>query len=509
MMLKFAYRGVRAVSLARMNILALAQQRDTASSTDSHQHHGVGNVDSSLVKDAVGRLSHSTKPVTAVMDSNQYRFLSTGRSQAAESEPQSAAAKPETTVPAKPVASGPLSLLPGVALSMGLMYGGFELASVLGKELMALQGLTEVAKSPISGVSMAILLGMALKNMPLTLPTRVNPGIALCKDKALKAGIMCVGAKLSLMDIAQVGLVGIPVVGLTVATGLTVAPMFGRWFGLTDKMSSLIATGTSICGVTAISALAPTIKASEQETAFAIANVVAFGTINMLATPYIAHAVFENSTSVGVFLGLAVHDTAQVVGSALTYKEMFGDQVAFQTAVLTKLTRNILLAGVIPYMAYKHARLDQQAEAAAAAGAKGASTGGLKDASAMTTPPDMGAFALLKKYTPAFVLGFLGMSVVRSVGDASVAEFGQAFGVLDPHLWKSTVNFIGDDVGSRYLLGTAMAAVGLSTSFTALKAVGWRPFAVGLSAAMVVSTTGFLGASAIPIVQSYLGQGIV
>ena len=100
--------------------------------------------------------------------------------------------------------------------------------------------------------------------------------------------------------------------------------------GLPSKMSSLIAAGTSICGVTAITALSPAIKANERDTGVAVANVVAFGTLGMLTYPYLAHAVMDTSEQVGLFLGLAIHDTSQVMGSALTYKMMYGDEVALK-----------------------------------------------------------------------------------------------------------------------------------------------------------------------------------
>ena len=76
----------------------------------------------------------------------------------------------------------------------------------------------------------------------------------------------------------------------------------------------------------------------------------------MLCYPYVAHYVFEHSEQVGLFLGLGVHDTSQVLGASLTYKEVFDDEVALQTATVTKLTRNMFLAAAIPYLTYQHAK---------------------------------------------------------------------------------------------------------------------------------------------------------
>ena len=113
---------------------------------------------------------------------------------------------------------------------------------------------------------------------------------------------------------------------------------------LPHKMSKLIAAGTSICGVTAITAVSPAIKANQQETSFAIANVVLFGTLGMLSYPYLANEIFSTSQQIGMFLGLAVHDTSQAIGSALTYSTVYGDDEVLKFAaclifVLLKLLK--------------------------------------------------------------------------------------------------------------------------------------------------------------------------
>ncbi|EDQ86589.1 uncharacterized protein MONBRDRAFT_28203 [Monosiga brevicollis MX1] len=194
------------------------------------------------------------------------------------------------------------------------MQAGFWGAEQLGPVLLHLQGLADTSgPSPISGIPVTILLGFALRNNGLIkLPMeRLKAGLELSKGTLLRAGIICIGAKLSLVEIANVGLQGVPAVMAAIGTGMLVVPRLGRAMGLSTKLSSLVAAGTSICGVTAISALSPTIRASEQETAVAVANVVAFGTLNMLLMPHVAHALFASSTQAGAFLGLSVHDTAQ------------------------------------------------------------------------------------------------------------------------------------------------------------------------------------------------------
>src|SRR5690606_19358258 len=98
-----------------------------------------------------------------------------------------------------------------------------------------------------------------------------------------------------------------PVVLTAITTGLIVVTWLNRKLGLPPRLGTLIAAGTSICGVTAIVSTAPAIDADEREVAYAVANIVAFGLFGMLVYPYLAHALLTHSESIGLFLGTAIH----------------------------------------------------------------------------------------------------------------------------------------------------------------------------------------------------------
>jgi uncharacterized membrane protein YadS len=91
---------------------------------------------------------------------------------------------------------------------------------------------------------------------------------------------------------------------------------------------------------------------------------------------------------------------------------------------------------------------------------------------------------------PLFVLGFVGMSGVRTLGDYTLVTGGDALGLMDKAQWKTVTSSMGDTFGSQMCMGTAMAAVGLGIKKDVFKGVGWRPFALGLSGSLVVSGTG-------------------
>jgi uncharacterized integral membrane protein (TIGR00698 family) len=357
-----------------------------------------------------------------------------------------------------------MTIAPGLAAALGVMLAGFWLADVLGAAMLAARGLS--GASPISGVPVAIVLGLALRNL-LPLPTNLAPGLTFCTTTLLRLGIVLVGIKLSVVEMARLGVAGVPVVLVAIATGLVFVTWFNRLLGLPPRLGTLIAAGTSICGVTAIVSTAPAIEADEREVAYAVANVVAFGLFGMLVYPYLAHALLPGSAAIGLFLGTAVHDTSQVVGAALTYRQIYADDAVLRVATVTKLTRNLFLAAVIPLLTWRHAR-----ERDVSGGASRA--------------------ASWRSLVPSFVLGFVGMAVVRSVGDAMLGSSGRALFAWDAAAWSALTSFIGDTAGARWLLGTAMAAVGLNTSFHVFRGVGLKPFAVGMAGALVVGGAGFV-----------------
>ena len=188
------------------------------------------------------------------------------------------------------------ALLPGIAAATAVMLAGFALADGLGRLLLAAFGLQ--GASPISGVAVAIVLGLLIRNL-LPVPAAVGVGLKFCTTTVLRLGIVLVGIKLSVIEMARLGAAGVPVVLAAIATGLLLVTRFNRRLGLPPRLGTLIAAGTSICGVTAIVSTAPAIDADERDVAYAVANVVAFGLFGMLVYPYLAHALLPGQRRSG------------------------------------------------------------------------------------------------------------------------------------------------------------------------------------------------------------------
>jgi uncharacterized integral membrane protein (TIGR00698 family) len=353
-----------------------------------------------------------------------------------------------------------MSRVPGLLLAFAIALVGAWSAEFIGVTLMGLP------KSPISGIMMAIVIGILIRNT-LGLSGYLQPGITFSVLRMLRLGIVLLGIRISLGEAGAIGLKAVPIVLCTVPAALVVVTFVARRMGLSDRLGTLIAVGTGICGATAIVATAPIIAAREEETSYAVACIALFGSAAMLSYPYLAHWILAaDPFRIGLFLGTAVHDTSQVAGSGLVYQQFFDDPKVLDVATVTKLVRNLGMLVVIPLMSvYYHRR---------------SSAGG--EAPAWYT------------MVPLFVIGFAVMSLVRTLGDSALPD-QPVFGFLTHPQWSTLVGY--SKLASEYSLAIAMAGVGLSTGFANLKSIGFKPLFVGLLSAIVVGTVSLTAISLI------------
>ena len=214
----------------------------------------------------------------------------------------------------------------GLALAVLVSFAAGYAADWAGVTLLGF------AKSPISAIMMAIVLGMLIANA-MKLPDSVQPGLKFCASSILRIGIMLLGIRLSLTGAGQFTLVALPFVIAAIAIGLFTVGLLGRTMGLSRQLSGLIAVGTSICGCTAIVATAPLIQAKESEVSYAVACITVFGLAAMFIYPVLAHQVFATQPELaGLFLGTSIHETAQVAGAGMMYEAQYNAPVALDIA---------------------------------------------------------------------------------------------------------------------------------------------------------------------------------
>ena len=322
-----------------------------------------------------------------------------------------------------------------------------QLSNYIGIKLLNLE------KSPISPIIIAIILGLLISNSVNNMHN-YSEGFAFSIKYLLKLGIIFLGIRLSISDILLYGSQGLLVIIPCIAISIFIVSNLRKYFQVSDNLSLLIAVGTSICGATAIAALAPAINAKKEEISYAIANITVFGLIAMFLYPLLGFIVFnDNSLAVGLFLGTSIHETAQVAGSGMIYAEQYENPSVLDIATVIKLVRNTMMVMVIPLLAYVARKNSKQ-----------------------NNKINIGSIF------PYFIIGFLVFGMIRTIGD----QFEYQIGI---ELWNNFIMYI--KFSAELLLIIAMSAVGYNTKLDKFKNLGLKPFYLGFIAALSVGIVSF------------------
>jgi uncharacterized integral membrane protein (TIGR00698 family) len=320
-----------------------------------------------------------------------------------------------------------VAVLPGLLVAMALAV----VASLIA-------GVTPTA---VTAVPLAVLLGIAVG---LVTPRKLtDPGSGFATRQVLRPGIVLLGAGLSLHDVAAVGVGAVGLVFVTVATGFLVAWHLGSRIGVTRETAALLGVGTAICGNTAILAAAPVLRARSRDVGLAVATITLCGTAALLVYPVIGRALGLGDVGFGLWVGLAIQDTSQVVAAGAAFSDGARD-----VATVVKLVRNAALAAVLPLVAWwwgRRAEVDR-------------------------VPVGW------RKAVPVFVLGFLAMVGLRTLGVID-GEVGARLG----------------QVASAAIL-IAVAGLGMSIRPSDLRRASLRAVAVGGAAAVVLGGIGLAAA---------------
>jgi uncharacterized integral membrane protein (TIGR00698 family) len=229
-----------------------------------------------------------------------------------------------------------LDLVPGVALlfSIGL------LGKLLEHGFTILRTQHHLLLPQIEYVLWAIILGLIVSNS-VGVAQIFRPGVATY-ELWLKLGIVLVGARFLLQDVLHIGGLSLLLVAVELVLSLSVMTLLGRIFKLPPKLTSLLAIGSSICGVTAIMAAQGAIDPDEEDTSTAIAAILTLGAIALFTFPAIGHLLHMSQQAYGMWAGLAVDNTAESVVTGALYGTEAG-----RWAVLAKtaLCRLLGLAG--------------------------------------------------------------------------------------------------------------------------------------------------------------------
>lgn len=313
------------------------------------------------------------------------------------------------------------ALAPGLLLAVTIAIAAYFIAEHLGGPVMML----------------ALLIGTAFNF--LADDEKCGTGISFSSRIPLRAGIVLLGAAVTLGDLSSLGpaVIGL-VIGLVILT-LGLGWLVGRACGLSSVHALISAGAVAICGASAAFAIAsvlPQSKESERSLLVTIAGVTALSTLAMITYPVLARLSGFDEVMAGIFLGGSIHDVAQVMGAGFIYSDTAGE-----TAVIVKLMRVSLLAPVVVVIGLLH------------------------------RSPATGQQSPL----PLFIIGFIVMVGLNSAG--MVPE------VLRDGLLQA----------SRFLLVIAVAALGVRTNLRSLATAGSGPIAALLLQTALIAGLAWLG----------------
>ena len=335
------------------------------------------------------------------------------------------------------------TILRRISPGLGLALGAFGLAVLISFLVPAIPTLTA-----------CVVLGILFSALPWRNAVRseVKPGLAIAARRLLRIGVVLLGFKLSLVNIAELGWLVLAMIVAIVVITFFFTWGLGRMLRLPGQQPMLIAAGFSICGASAIGAMAGMTRAKDSDTATPIALVTLCGTLAIALLPALRPLLGLDTAEFGMWVGASVHDVGQVVATA-----QIAGATALAVAVVVKLTRVAMLAPMVALAGVVVARGDRKAAAAADAA-------GTLEADSVDLKP-----AKRPAILPLFVVGFLAAVVVRTFvplpdGFLEVAGYGQ-----------------------ELVLGMALFGLGASISIGNLIRTGGRALGVALISWAVIA----------------------
>ncbi|MEA2190561.1 MAG: hypothetical protein QOI73_682 [Solirubrobacteraceae bacterium] len=302
-------------------------------------------------------------------------------------------------------------------------------------------------------VPLAMLLGLIVVNVGAA-PAWAAAGIRFAVRNVLKLGIILLGLRLNFGTIAVIGTDAIGLVLAAMCSAVAFALIVGRRLGVQRRVAVLIGVGSSVCGNSAILAVAPVLKADEREVSSAVATITIFGTLAVFVFPLVGHLLDLDVLSAGLWAGTSVPDTAQTIAASAGYSTVGRD-----VATVVKLVRNVLMVPLLLIIAWAWARYGDNDGVSSRAARRGA-----------------------VKAFPIFLLGFLALAMVRSAHLVDVETVADV------------------DVLTRACFVIALAGLGMQTQLAHIRAAGPRPFVLGFG------TSGLLAGGSLAAILA-LGLG--
>jgi uncharacterized integral membrane protein (TIGR00698 family) len=299
---------------------------------------------------------------------------------------------------------------------------GLLLSLVLAGLAYFLGTLLPVVGGPVFGILLGILAASLWR-----LPAWLGGGVKFTSKYILQLAVILLGFEMNMANIIRVGKESLVVLLVTLTTAFVIAHFVGNLLKVDTKLKTLIGVGTAICGGSAIAAASSAIDAEDQDISYAISTIFFFNVIAVFLFPAIGHLFNMSDTGFGMWAGTAINDTSSVVAAGFSYSNAAGNY-----ATIVKLTRSLMIIPITLVLAVLFSRKNKT----------------------------QNHFNFIKVF-PWFILGFLLAAVVRSLSLLPLS-------VTSSLAW-----------GGKFLIITAMAAIGLNTNIKAFIKAGPKALLLG------------------------------
>ncbi|NLG69107.1 MAG: putative sulfate exporter family transporter, partial [Firmicutes bacterium] len=287
----------------------------------------------------------------------------------------------------------------------------------------------------LGAAATGLLLGLVVSHV-VSVPDALRPGVAFCSTGLLRTAVVLLGTGISFGQVIRMSGGALLIIATTLVIGMAATVLVGRALGLPLRLTTLVGIGTAICGASAIAAAAPVLRATKEETAYALATIFTFNLLALLVYPPAGHALGLSSAAFGTWAGTAIHDTSSVLAAGYAFDQQAGIQ-----ATVIKLTRTMFLVPVVVGLALVQGLRSRQERVELRVG----------------------------RLVPPFVWGFALMAAANGLG-----------------LVPTPVSGALNQVAGVFIVA-ALSAIGLQTRLDTLRRLGAMSFALGMVASVAVA----------------------
>ena len=298
---------------------------------------------------------------------------------------------------------------------------------------------------PIAAILAGILLSLFFPNFTgkeFGKGFSFSRGIKFTSKKLLQYAIIFIGFEMNLFNVLRVGRLSLTVMAFTFLAAFITAFLAGKLLKLPGNTTVLIGVGTSVCGGSAIAAVAPVIRAEDEDVARAISTIFLFNIIAVFIFPVLGRLMGMEDAAFGVWAGTAINDTSSVLAAGALWSNASGNNTALSFAAIVKLTRTLMIVPITLVLALYTARKTKLSEA--------------------------GSFSFVKVF-PWFVLFFIAAAIFNTL--LNIPPGVSAFLVQT----------------GKFVITMAMAAIGLNTNLKSLFSNGVKPLLLGFICWIVIA----------------------